>query len=456
MDFGNKLNYYIKLLDCSSKDICNISDLSPSLFSRYLNNKRTPKVNSIYFNKIVDAIYEISLSKNLNIDKKDIYDDLKNDEIDYQTFIDNFNKIQKELDLSISNIAKSIGYDNSFLSRIKNGERKPADLNSFIEKLSYYINCYCKKNNKEDILSSILKCSISDLNEKNKYNSLFYDWIITFHEQNTSEKIINFLSTINSFNLNDYICTDFSKVKVPTSPIIFKNSKTYFGINGRKKAEAEFLKTTLLSKSNEPIFFYSNLPMSEAGDDELFKKKWIIAMTMILKKGLHLNIIHNLDRPINELFLGLESWIPIYMTGSISPYYLETPLSNYFQGSLCTSGVVSLTSECIKFNEKNSKFYLTTKKDELTFEKQKSKYILSKAKPLMKIFKENDNKSFKKFLNEKDNKNFKIIKKNIFNNIDFYINNKWIIVNKNTSPEIHFIIYNEKLKNAILAFLETN
>ena len=38
-------------------------------------------------------------------------------------------------------------------------------------------------------------------------------------------------------------------------------------------------------------------------------------MAMMLKKGLHLNQIHNLDRSFEDMMLGLESWIPMYMTG---------------------------------------------------------------------------------------------------------------------------------------------
>ena len=52
------------------------------------------------------------------------------------------------------------------------------------------------------------------------------------------------------------------------------------------------------------------------------------------------------------------------------------------------------------------------------------------------------------------NENITIIQKDIFKNIDFYINDeKWIVINKKTTPEIHFVIYHEKLVNAIREFL---
>ena len=457
MNFSDVINNYIDKLECSSKEICKASNLAPALISRYLNNKRTPKIDSKYFNQLVDGIYKLSIEKNLNISKKSIYDNLKNSilesTIDYNTFVDNFNTIQNELKISTVEIAKSLGYDVSFLSRIKNKERKPANIEDFIDELQKIIYSSIKFPNKKEILLNLFECEEDLLNDYTKFSEIFKNWIIIKHENYNSD-LINFLNILDTFTLNDYIGTDFNKVKIITTPVIFKNSKTFYGIEGRKHAESEFLKTTLISKSKEPIFFYSNLPISNAGKDEEFKKKWILAITMILKKGLHLNIIHNVDRPLDEMLLGLESWLPIYMTGSISPYYFLNPPSNLFIGSHCTSGSVALSSECLNFNEKNSKFYLTTKKDEVEFEKQKSKYLLSKAKPLMKIFKETNLNEFEEFINLPENKNIKKIKNNTFKNIDFDINkNKWIMINKKTSPEIHFVIYNDKLRKAIETFL---
>ena len=90
-----------------------------------------------------------------------------------------------------------------------------------------------------------------------------------------------------------------------------------------KKGELNFFKATILSKNNEPVFLCSDMPMEDMAQDVEFGKKWMHAIAIMLKKGLHLNIIHNLDRPFNEMMLGLESWLPIYMTGQVFPYFLE-------------------------------------------------------------------------------------------------------------------------------------
>lgn len=462
MSFSEKLQDYIKLLECTTTELANESGLSYMLINRYLNNIRKPKKDSEYFNKLVDGIYHISLEKNIEISKEQISSDLKKAltsdkfNVDFDLFIENFNTLQENLNLTTVEISNAIGYDSSFISRMKNKERKPADFEVFIDKLRNYIFSLCQNDDKSAILAQTIDCSVKDLSDSEKFKDIFTKWICSKHVGCQPDDVLNFLIKLDTFNLNDYISTDFSKMKVPTFPVLLKNSKMYFGIEGRKQAEGEFLKTTLLSKSNEPIFFYSDLPIAQAGEDEEFKKKWVYAMTVLLKRGLHLNMVHNLNRPINELLLGLENWIPIYMTGSISPYYFKNSPSNFFNGSQCTSGSIALTSECIKYNEKKSKFYLTTKKDEVEFEKEKSKYMLSKATPLMTIYKQKDKAKFEEFMKKSKNENIKKIKKDNFKNIDFCINeDKWVMINKENTPEIHFVIYHEKLINAIKTFLLT-
>ena len=138
-------------------------------------------------------------------------------------------------------------------------------------------------------------------------------------------------------------------------------------------------------------------------EDIDFGKKWMYAIAMCLKKGHHLNIIHNLDRPFKEMMLGLESWIPIYMTGQISPYYLKDNKNDTYNHFNYVSGTVALTGECIKGHHNKGMYYLTTNKNEIEYYKEKSDLLLKKAKPLMEIYRENNSKEYELFLRKDEN-----------------------------------------------------
>lgn len=97
----------------------------------------------------------------------------------------------------------------------------------------------------------------------------------------------------------------------------------------------------------------------------LFNKKWMFAIACAIKKGLHLNMIHSLDRPFDELLLGLEAWIPIYMTGQVSPYYLPKANNPIYHHLNYVSGVTALCGESIEGAPLDGKYTLTNNKEEL-------------------------------------------------------------------------------------------
>ena len=215
----------------------------------------------------------------------------------------------------------------------------------------------------------------------------------------SNNKIDTFLNNLDNFNLDTYIkAIHFNEMKVPFVPFYKSGSKNYYGIDEMKQGELDFFKATVLSKSNEPVFMCSDMPMEDMAEDVDFGKKWMFAIAMTLKKGLHLNIIHNLDRPFNEMMLGLESWIPIYMTGQVSPYYLTGIQNSIYCHFNYVSGAVALTGECIKGYHNKGKYHLTSNKTDVAYYRTKAECLLNKAKPLMDIYRIENRNAFDAFI----------------------------------------------------------
>lgn len=181
-------------------------------------------------------------------------------------------------------------------------------------------------------------------------------------------------------------------------PFQMPTSKTYFGLNEMMESELDFLKATVLSKSMEPVTMYSDMPMKEMAKDPAFPKKWMYGMAMMLKKGLHLNQIHNLDRSLEDMMLGLESWIPMYMTGQISPYYLKNVQNNVFLHFLKVSGAAALAGEAIAGYHADGKYYLTKSKKEIAYYAKRAQELLNNAYPLMDIYRSNNKNKLNAFL----------------------------------------------------------
>ena len=407
MNFKEVLNEYLKELNCSSKKLSNESGLSESVISRYRSGERTPLKNSEQLNKLTKALFNIAKDNGKNkytFDKieSDFNSTLASDDFDYTTFSNNLNTLITSLNINTHEMSKYIVFDASHISRIRYGKAKPSNPVEFSNKIcSYILNRY---KNPDDInnLMMIIGCKKSDLSNEKIYSTLF-NWL-TSEIVPVKNQISDFLHYLDSFNLDDYIkVIKFDELKVPSIPFYKAKTKHYYGIEEMKQGELNFFKGTVLSKSKEDIFMCSDMPMEDMAKDIDFGKKWMFAIAMCLKKGHHLNIIHNLDRPFNEMMLGLESWIPIYMTGQISPYYLSNLKNNIYNHLNYVSAAAALSGECINGFHNKGMYYLTTNKNEIEYYKEKSDLLLKKAKPLMEIYRESNIKEYHLFLKKDEN-----------------------------------------------------
>lgn len=403
MKFCELLNEYMNTLGCTGKELSNLSGLSSSVISRYRNGEREPQTDSDILFTLAAALSKLAAEKNMeNMSDETIFNALKetlsSKSQAYEKFLQNFNILYEELHLNMKDISTFTNFDTSFLYRIKSGERKTSDLPAFCDKIAkYLVSGYASSENKMKI-SALLRISYNNISDAKSYYDAIYNWLMTDDSKTTktakasprkknTTDISNFLTKMDEFDLEDYIkVIHFDEIKVPTLPFHLPSTKTYYGISKMREGELDFFKTTVTSKTSEPIFMHSDMPMLDMAESNDFNKKWMFAIACSLKKGLHLNIIHHLDRPFEELLLGLEAWIPIYMTGQVSPYYIPTASNPVYHHLNYVSGVAALCGESIEGSPLDGKYVLTNNKEELAYFQRKAKHILSHAKPLMEIY----------------------------------------------------------------------
>ena len=402
MNFCEQLNDYIKQIGCSSQELVTASGLTTSVISRYRRGDRNPNIRSKQLEQLVDGLYKLSNLKELNITRDEIYITLSNTlndiSIDFEQLNKNFNELITTLNVNMAELSRSSTYDSSLLSKIRTGNRNPAKPKDFIETVCNFIVKKYKTEDDKKAVALLIGSTLEELKDSSNYYNKLLNWFST--NSIPSHNYINdFLSNLDNFNLSEYIkAIHFDEIKVPVVPFYRAFSKTYYGIEEMKKGELDFFKATVLSKNNDSIFMCSDMPMEDMAQDIEFGKNWMYAIAIMLKKGLHLNIIHNLDRPFNEMMLGLESWLPIYMTGQISPYFFKRLQDNIYCHFNYVSGTVALFGECINGYHDKGKYTLTTNKTDISYYKTKAECLLRKATPLMEIYKEDSKNAYNAFL----------------------------------------------------------
>lgn len=405
MTFQEQINIYIEKLPCTSKELSAASELSAAVISRYRSGEREPASDSEQLQKLAAGITRLVAERNISdlTDAEEVLSALQNSleqrNVEYDNFVANFNTLITELDINMKVLASATNYDTSYLYRVRSGQRHPNDLGSFCHHFCRFITTRYNSPSDKAKVSGLLGCTADELSSDADYLSHLSIWLYQAAPKETIDDVENFLKKLDEFDLDEYIrAIHFDELKVPSMPFHLPTSKTYYGLEEMKKGELDFFKTTVLSKSRDPVFMCSDMQMDDLAEDLDFGKKWMFAIAMTLKKGLHLNMIHNINRPFHEMMLGLESWIPIYMTGQVSPYHLPDAADKIYQHLNYVSGSAALTGECIQGYHKHGKYYLTNNKEEVAYYKQKAVDLLTKAQPLMEIFRAPDKTAFQKFL----------------------------------------------------------
>ena len=284
-------------------------------------------------------------------------------------------------------LARYLDYDPSYISRILAGTRRPADLSAFASGVATYVaRNFCTDDGaaKASLLTGM---PADELREPAALENAIRAFLLSEDEEPTADPMNEFLEKLDEFDLNLFMREiKFDELKVPTAPFQLPVSRTYSGIEQMKQAELDFLKAAVTSRSTEDVILYSDMPLGDMSADSEFPKKVMMGMALLIRKGVHLHNIHDVHRPLQELLMGLEGWIPVYMTGQVSPYYLAQPTNQTFLHFVRSAGTVALMGEAIAGNQGGGRYSLSNNAGDVGYVRQRARELLAHAKPLMRIF----------------------------------------------------------------------
>lgn len=396
MNIGERLNRYLARIGCTAKELAAAAGVSEVQLSRWRTGKQTPSAEQAAL--LAAGIVALLPEADEESVRDALIASLAESAVDSDRIIRNLNSLTAALNLRSSALARELSFDASYLSRIKSGRRRPANLPEFVDGVCRYVVRRYYSEGDLSTIASLVGTDVKLLTSADAFYRTLVAWIYggELKTPNTAE---NFLKKLNDFDFNAYIrAIRFDEMRLPAAAFQLPMRHNATGLKDMMETELNFLKATVLSRSGDPVLLYSDMPMEKMSKDPEFPKKWMYGMAALLKKGLHLNIIHNVDRPVQEMMLGLEAYIPMYMTGQISPYYLPAASSKVFHYLLEVSGGAALEGTAIVGHHAEGKYYLTNNRDELLQYRARAEALLSKARPLMDIYRTPSERQFRDFL----------------------------------------------------------
>lgn len=142
MSFVSTLNEYCTLLDCSSKDLAERSGISPSTLSRYRSGRRTPSYDGESVRKLAAGIASIARDHNVAEvgDEEQVMAELLIGlNHGTTTFSRRLDALMRTLEISNVEMARQAAVDPSYLSRIRNGRRSPADPQGLAQRCAAFV-----------------------------------------------------------------------------------------------------------------------------------------------------------------------------------------------------------------------------------------------------------------------------------------------------------------------------
>lgn len=302
----------------------------------------------------------------------------------------NLNAAIDALDISVSGLSRALRFDSSYLSRIRTGQRKPANLEKFILETAGYI----ARTNSPSAIAGLIGQPAEELVPVGRCAAKLCSW---FSSETIRQRdyLGELLHQLDAFNIETYMSdSHFPEAVRVREPETLSLPKYYYGFDEMKQGELDFFRTVASSGAGGTVYMCNSIPMEDLTMDAAYMRQWMQSIAMMISKGADIHMIHDVNRPPDEMMLGLMSWIPLYMTGKVTSYYLPDASNRIYCHTDYVSDTAVLSGECIRGYHNEGKYYLTQSQTDLAYYKKRVRRLFSKAKPLMKTYKAEDRDAF--------------------------------------------------------------
>ena len=404
MTFASVLNAYCNVLGCTNRELAEACDISSSALSRYRSGTRIPEMGSDVVERLVTGIAELSDLKTGETQwtqdaiRENFESSVEESTILGMSFGSRLNALMDLFGLRNAEVAQILDVSPSYISRIRNEQRMPADQRRFANSVSQLValRSTTKGNTKEliellDSAGNEIDTSGIDVNSTSEVAEVVEQWLLGNHVVKSDILAVEgLLEKLNKFYFN----REFEQLRdlVPTS--VEKNdagsfSRFYYALEGMREAEFTYFEIAAANSASE-VYISSDMPLLEMAISPDFMKRYRLAIGNIIQKGGHVTVIHSVERPISETVMAFDLWLPLYLTGQVTPYYLKGVNNRLFchVNYVCES--CALASEAVMGHQADGRYYLTTEPEELAYYQKKMSYIMEHVYSMLEIYRDDE------------------------------------------------------------------
>lgn len=403
---SQRLDELLRLLQCTNSDIARFAGYSPSNVSRLKSGMRQPKPESRTVLRLARGIYRYADYENVlhelcalcgTEDEREsklipalvawLYGETeyelpkgvtpkrkREQQSRLQSFSERLDQAMTLLDYTNSRLAADLNVDASLVSRYRTGIYYPNPHASVRERLPGLLLARATKMSLTDQLASLCGTEKAGIGV-----DAISEWLYEAEDQPYSEIAESIFRSIETFSPGPGLSA--SAREIP--PI--QTAERYWGTGGLRDAVVRFL--TDAAREGGELLLYSDEPMNWMSADPEYFALWASLMVACIQKGVHIRIIHHVNRDGLEMVSAIRGWLPLYISGMIEPYiFSEIRNARFYHTIFLRPGKAGIVGFFPREAGERRWYDYITEKDRLDAMAAGYDAMLSCASPFLKTY----------------------------------------------------------------------
>ncbi len=256
------------------------------------------------------------------------------------TFADKLDFLMNVTKTPNSTLAHSVSLDASYISRLRSGKRLMPKDGRMIHGMAVFLARRATEDYQKKALSDALK--IADLQGNSSLPAdEIASWLI-HDDAGRKEQVGRFLNGFSGMTGRQAAARPSENCQ-PSFPD--KSVSVYYGVEGKRMAAEYFLSEVAEQERPQTLLLFSDEGTAWMTEDPEFTRRWADLMLRVLSRGNRIKIIHTISRELDEMLNAISQWMPLYLSGSIEPYFYPKKRDGVFKRTLFvapeTAAVVS-------------------------------------------------------------------------------------------------------------------
>ena len=414
MSFAVVLDAYCSSLNCTNKEIAERCGISASTLSRYRRGERAPSADSPALDQLVNGIVELLREEGVHPEvqaeaiRMVLQSNLTRRHFLGMSFGARIDAIMSLLKVRNAELALRQNVDPSYISRIRNDQRMPANIDAFADASARLMVRKASDQGQIDELLELIDSSGGavdsshvDSDNQADLEELVKGWLLGDNIAASDISVLHrLLGFLNGFDVTSYtsstVKTDVFDSVAPLGP---DECRFYYGRDQVEQAEHAFFSMTAINQLPE-VFISSDIPALQMATEPRVFGEHMSQIEALARSGCRINVIHSLERPFVEGVYYLRWWLPLYAIGNTTPHYIRGITNRLFCHVNYYSDASALSYEGVVGHTEEGRCYLTTKEEDLSYYKRKMELILGESESMLDLYREDrdgDAEAFRAF-----------------------------------------------------------